>query len=168
MDLDELNPIILARCTRGLPMSFERFSQTCRAFMSDLIALHRSFVGLSFVRAGDPQRQPALLPLLGAVVKHWPVRYASYGLRGWNPGFDRAGPEEDWTGCMEIGWHTDVDESRVAEILPADVTVQRVGTGILLSLFDEMPDANAPATVERARAVRARLAEAGWLKRPLA
>lgn len=251
MHADHANPILLARCTRGRRISFEAFSRTCQAFMRDLTALHPGFAGLNFVRAGDPQRQAALLPdlsnldeglrqhgwranakytekdehgrptpqsigdyqlslsnwtdfdhkfdvsvttspttylptncvvdlpgpdypefltlalsqaLLGAVLKHWPVRYASYAQRGWNQGFNRSGPQEDWTGCIEIGWHTYVDEPRVADVLPSDVTVQRVGSGILFTLFDHMPDVNNPATVERAREVRARLAEAGLLK----
>lgn len=252
MSADHANPILLARCTRGLKLSFDQFSQTCSAFMADLTALHPGYAGLHFVRPGDPRLQEALAPdlsnldaclqqhgwdanlpnyteqdaqgrptresfgdyqlllsnwsgfdhkfsvsvrmspttylpsncvldmpganhpeflgrelsqaLLGVVLKHWPVRYASYALRGWNTGFNWSWPDDERAGCFEIGWHTFVDDPRVAEALPADVTVQRVGSGILFSLFDEMPDVNDPAAVERARDVRARLAEAGWLK----
>lgn len=256
MDVDDANPTVLARCARGLRLTFDEFSQTCHAFMRDLVALHSGFEGLSFVRAGDPRRHATLQPdlsnldeglqlhgwspnlkqysdvdaqgrptrqsqgyyhlllsnwrdvdhkvdvsvrmspvnhlpstcvidlpgpshpefrsrglsldLLGVVFKHWPVRYASYAPQGWNRRFNWSLPENERAGCFEIGWHTFVDDPRVAEALPADVTVQRVGTGILFTLFDEMPDVNDPATVERARDVRARLAEAGWLKLPLA
>lgn len=121
---------------------------------------------LDFPSLNHPEFLSGPLPMqiLDVVLKHWPVRYASFETRGWNNEFNWSRPNEETRGCFELGWHTFVDDASVAEALPPDVTVRKVGNGIVFSLFDSMPDFTNPAHVERGRQVRAALERAGKLK----
>lgn len=107
---------------------------------------------------------PLPMQLFELTLKHWPVRYASYGTGGWNEKVNRVEDQAERIGCFELGWHTFVNDPSVAEALPADVPVRRVGQGIVFTLFDRMPDYNNPEHLERGLRVRDALKAAGKLR----
>lgn len=104
------------------------------------------------------------LQLLGAVVRHWSIRYAGFTTGGLLQKVNRSEDRASWVGTIPIGWLNYVDDQRVAEGLPQDVSVQRMVKGIVFRLADRMPDFNNPDDVARAKAVREALRAAGKLQ----
>lgn len=102
--------------------------------------------------------------LLELVVRHWPVHHASYGLAGWNGLVNWVGEPASRRGNIEINWLTYVDDPSVADVLPPQVKVCRVGSGVLFQLAEHFTSHLSVADVALGQEVRAALAAAGKLQ----
>ena len=114
------------------------------------------------------RRPPLPRQLLELVLRHWPVRFASYSTGGWNRNVNWIGEQEDHKGCMEIGWLTYVDDPRVAHALPAGIDAQPLGAGVVFELTDHLSSFEDAADVAQGLRVKQALREAGLLRRPQA
>lgn len=122
----------------------------------------------TFGRVGYPQfRNDAELAraLLSTLVKHWPVEIASYGFKGVHKTVNWLGENDKGRNHLELNWLTYTEDPSVAEALPPDIDVQRLGPGILFQLTPEILSPYQPEHVALAERVRESLRAAGKLKR---
>jgi hypothetical protein len=110
------------------------------------------------------QQQPLMGRLLELVVKHWPVRFASVGNSGWHDRVSWAGEPRDREGEAEIGWLTYIADPSIAEVLPPEVAVKRVGPGVVFQLGDHFSSHERPEDVALGLRVKDALGAAGKLK----
>jgi hypothetical protein len=103
------------------------------------------------------------LQMIETVVKHWPVCCAEYTTLGLLNEVTLSEPREARVGTLSIGWLTYAEDPDVAEGLPPEVPVQRLGFGIVFQLADRMPDATDPQQIAHAKHVREALRSAGRL-----
>jgi hypothetical protein len=103
------------------------------------------------------------LQMIETVVKHWPVCCAEYTTLGLLNEVTLSEPREARVGTLSIGWLTYAEDPDVAEGLPPEIPVQRLGFGIVFQLADRMPDATDPQQIAHAKHVREALRSAGRL-----
>jgi hypothetical protein len=110
------------------------------------------------------QQQPLMGQLLELVVKHWPVRCASVGNSSWFDSVSWTGEPRARDGHAEIGWLTYIADPSIADILPPEVAVKRVGPGVVFQLGDHFSSHERPEDVALGLRVKDALAAAGKLK----
>lgn len=110
------------------------------------------------------QQQPLMGQLLELVVKHWPVRCASVGSGHWFSSVSWTGEPRDREGHAEIGWLTYIADPSIAEVLPPEVAVKRVGPGVVFQLGEHFSSHEQPEDVALGLRVKDALAAAGKLK----
>jgi len=103
------------------------------------------------------------LQMVETVVKHWPVCCAEYTTLGLLNEVTLSEPREARIGTLSIGWVTYVNDPGVAEGLPPDISVRRLGSGIVFQLANRMPDATDCKQIAHAKRVREALRSAGRL-----
>lgn len=155
-----------------------RFGLTNNKSWDDKIDIGFGFLGgganygnvanFTFGRVNNPQfRTDAGLArnLLATLVKHWPVEIANYGFEGIHSVVNRVGDNARGRKHLELNWLTYSDDPTVAEGLPPDIEVQRMGPGIVFQLTHEILSQHRPEHVALAEQVRDSLRAAGKLKR---
>jgi hypothetical protein len=127
---------------------------------------HGNICNIVLPRKNHPefQQQPLMGQLLELVVKHWPVRFASVGNGYWFNTVSWTGEPRDREGEAEIGWLTYIADPSVADILPPEVIVKRVGPGVVFQLGDHFSSHERPEDVALGLRVKDALAAAGKLK----
>jgi hypothetical protein len=123
---------------------------------------------LTFPRKNHPEfeAQPFMGDLLGIIVKHWPVRFASLANGGWNNAVNWLGEMKDFQQNVEIGWLTYVADPTIAEALPPDIKAHRLGPGVVFQLAEHFTSYKNPDDVALGLRVKQALAAAGRLRAP--
>ncbi len=122
----------------------------------------------TFGRVANPQfRTDVRLAraLIATLVKYWPVEIACYGFAGIHQVVNKVADNTKGRKNLELNWLTYTDDPSVAEALPPDINVQRLGPGILFQLTPEILSPYQPEHVALAERVRESLRAAGKLKR---
>jgi hypothetical protein len=109
-------------------------------------------------------QQPLMGQLLELVVKHWPVRFASVGNGNWGNTVNWVGDPKEFQQNVEIGWLTYIADPSVADVLPPEVAVKRVGPGVVFQLGEHFSSHQRPEDVALGVRVKDALAAAGKLK----
>jgi hypothetical protein len=100
--------------------------------------------------------------LMALVVKHWPVEIALYGLVGVH--FQASEIHKGrWSRFNWINYHHDPS---IADVLPSDVQVEAMGSGIVYQLGPRLLSYNDHADLDRLQRVRDALIAAGRLAAP--
>lgn len=117
-------------------------------------------------RKAHPEFRQSQLPqqLLELVVRHWPVRYASFSILGWHNAINWVGDKAARQGNFEIGWLTYVNDPSIAAALPPDVRAKPLGSGILFQLAEHFTSHERAEDVALGLRVKQALESAGKLR----
>ena len=121
---------------------------------------------ITLARKDNPQFRNGPLPLklIELMVRHWPVKYASYGLGGWNRKVNFA-LAPDQRGPIEAGWLTYVADPSIAVHLPPGVEPKPLGRGVVFQLTPQISRYDDDGDVALGRDLKARLDASGLYAR---
>ena len=121
---------------------------------------------ITLARKDHPEFKGGPLPmgLIEVMVRHWPVKYASYGLGGWNRKVNFALPA-DQRGPIEAGWLTYVADPSIAAHLPPGVEPKPLGRGVVFQLTPQISRYDHDGDVALGQDLKARLDASGLYAR---
>lgn len=126
-----------------------------------------SVIQLTLARKNHPEFQSGPLPfqLLALFVKHWPVKAASFGFKGWDDVVNFSMPAGQDKTFIRAGWLTYFDKPDLVQQLPPVYALHPVGFGVALQLTPHMARWDDEADLTLGRRLKAAIDEIEVLQR---